>query len=183
MGKDQSLVWTKRSHEPRDDAQPASAKPSQLRVFVALHRERRRSARISQAVADPRFICIASPTTQASSMVGPTKWSGAKKRAKRPQTEEAKRSLQQDVGRLKRVQMKKPVIAPQAVVPAAKRSAKELQRDEKRIRALNKLLRQIEDLQQREAAGETLDEQQEVKLGRLDGVLAEMEELMSGGAS
>ena len=52
---------------------------------------------------------------------------------------------------------------------------------EKRLRALNKLLRDIEALQEKEAAGETLDEQQETKLGRLDEVLAEMEELMGGG--
>ena len=58
---------------------------------------------------------------------------------------------------------------------------KPLKDGEKRLRALNKLLRDIEVLQEKEAAGETLDEQQETKLGRLDEVLAEMEELMGGG--
>ena len=52
--------------------------------------------------------------------------------------------------------------------------------DEKRLRALNKKLREIEALQLSEAAGETLDEQQQAKLDSLDAVLEEMESLMTG---
>ena len=56
---------------------------------------------------------------------------------------------------------------------------RELQGGEKRLRALNKLLRDIEELQRREQAGETLDPQQQQKVGRLDDVLEEMESLMT----
>ena len=41
-------------------------------------------------------------------------------------------------------------------------------------------LREIEALQLSEAAGETLDEQQQAKLDSLDAVLEEMESLMTG---
>ena len=52
--------------------------------------------------------------------------------------------------------------------------------DEQPLRALNKKLREIEALQLSEAAGETLDEQQQAKLDSLDAVLEEMESLMTG---
>ena len=56
-----------------------------------------------------------------------------------------------------------------------------LQGAEKRLRALNKLLRDMEALQEREAAGEELDEQQQAKLDRMEDVLSEMDELLGGG--
>ena len=62
-----------------------------------------------------------------------------------------------------------------------KKPSAPLQDSEKRLRALNKLLREIEALQAKEAAGEELDEQQQTKLDRLDDVLSEMEELMGAG--
>ena len=66
---------------------------------------------------------------------------------------------------------------------AAITKKKPLSDAEKRLRTLNKVLAaDIESLQQREADGETLDEQQAAKVDRLDDVLNEMEELMSGRA-
>ena len=58
---------------------------------------------------------------------------------------------------------------------------RKLNDNEKRVRALNKKLRDIEAIQEREKAGEPLDEQQLAKLDRLDDVLTEMDELMGGG--
>lgn len=46
-----------------------------------------------------------------------------------------------------------------------------------RLRALNKKLREIEDLQKRAANGVPLDEQQQQKLASLGPTLAEMEKL------
>lgn len=60
------------------------------------------------------------------------------------------------------------------------KKARPLQDSEKRLRSLNKLLRQIEQLQEREMSGETLDAQQREKVSRLDETLEEMEELMGG---
>ena len=54
---------------------------------------------------------------------------------------------------------------------------------EKRLRTLNKVLRDIEELQRREAAGEELDEAQLTKMERMDDVLEEMEELMAEGSA
>ena len=54
---------------------------------------RRRQPRFVGAVAAPRAAVAVHRAAHAPPMVGPTKWSGAKKRAKRPQTQEAKRSL------------------------------------------------------------------------------------------
>lgn len=48
---------------------------------------------------------------------------------------------------------------------------------EKRVRALNKKLREIEALQQRADAGHALDAQQQSKLDTLGAVLAELEQL------
>ena len=62
-----------------------------------------------------------------------------------------------------------------------KRMGVALNGNEKRLRALNKLLREIEALQQREADGAALDEQQQAKIDRIDDVLSEMETLMGGG--
>lgn len=119
-------------------------------------------------------------------MPGPNSWNGAKKRAKRPQTNEAKRSLEQNVGRLPRYQPPKFDDSKQRdmrMKPAAAITKKKPLSDaEKRLRTLNKVLADIESLQQREADGETLDEQQAAKVDRLDDVLNEMEELMSGRA-
>ena len=113
-------------------------------------------------------------------MPGPSSWKGDKRRAKRPQTAEAKRSQEQQVGRLARQVVSRP--EPQEVKPTIKKQANQrpLQTNEKRLRALNKLLRQIEDLQQREADGIELDEQQSQKVARLDDVLEEMEGLLAG---
>ena len=48
----------------------------------------------------------------------------------------------------------------------------------KRAKFLQKLLRQIESLQERKEGGEKLDESQMRKLGRLDEVVGEIEELL-----
>ena len=48
----------------------------------------------------------------------------------------------------------------------------------KRVKFLQKLLRQIENLQERMEGGERLDEAQLQKVGRLDEVVAEIEELL-----
>ena len=48
----------------------------------------------------------------------------------------------------------------------------------KRVKFLQKLLRQIENLKERQESGEVLDEAQRIKLGRLDEVVAEIEELL-----
>lgn len=107
-------------------------------------------------------------------MPGPRSWNGAKARHKRPLTNEAKRAQEQNVGR-KFVKLSRP--EPPSVAPVIQKSSRApLAPDAKRVRALNKLLRQIEDLQERAAKGETLDEQQRAKVDRLDDVLREMEE-------
>ena len=54
---------------------------------------------------------------------------------------------------------------------------KELPPDAKRARHLQKLLRQIEALQERKENGEKLDAAQLQKLARMDEVVAELEEL------
>ena len=48
----------------------------------------------------------------------------------------------------------------------------------KRAKFLQKLLRQIENLKERQEGGEVLDEAQRKKVGRLDEVVAEIEELL-----
>ena len=57
---------------------------------------------------------------------------------------------------------------------------RKLNDNEKRVRALNKKLRDIEAIQEREKAGEPLDEQQLAKLDRLGSVLADLESLITG---
>jgi uncharacterized protein with WD repeat len=52
--------------------------------------------------------------------------------------------------------------------------------NEKRVRALNKKLRDIEAIREREKAGETLDDQQLAKLDSLGHVLADLESLITG---
>ena len=120
-------------------------------------------------------------------MGGPTHWKGDKKRAKRWQqgTREQKASMEQNVGRIQPEQrrMKRPAPEQTPAPLAKKKPSAPLSDAEKRLRALNKLLRSIEDLQRRDEAGEELDDAQLAKLGRLDEVLAEMEELMGGSAS
>ena len=112
---------------------------------------------------------------------GPKSWSKAKLRHKRPTTREGKRSQEQNVGRRPQhlLSRPEPPTEKQSAIHKPSR-AKPLQPNEKRLRALNKLLRDIEALQQREAQGEALDEQQQNKVGRLDEVLSEMEALMGG---
>jgi uncharacterized protein with WD repeat len=110
---------------------------------------------------------------------GPRSWSKAKLRLKRPSTHEQKRSHDQQVGRLARLKPSRP--AENIQKPISKKRTKALEGSEKRLRALNKLLREIEALQQREARGEALDEQQQAKLDRLDDVMSEMETLMGAG--
>lgn len=51
--------------------------------------------------------------------------------------------------------------------------------EESRIRALQKLLRQMERLREKQSAGEALDAAQLEKLGRLESVVAELEELLA----
>lgn len=48
----------------------------------------------------------------------------------------------------------------------------------KRVRFLQKLLRQIESLKERSEGGESLDEAQRRKVGRLEEVVEEIEELL-----
>ena len=116
-------------------------------------------------------------------MPGPSKWNGAKRRLRRPQTEELKKSLQQNKGKLPRQRVSRPedengrMERPKPTI----KKARPLQDSEKRLRSLNKLLRQIEQLQEREMSGETLDAQQREKVSRLDETLEEMGELMGGG--
>lgn len=116
---------------------------------------------------------------------GPNSWSAAKKRQKRPQSDASKRAHEQKVGRLPRHIVSKPEPPPQAKQQAGairkKKKTAPLKESEKRLRALNKRLREIEALQAQEAAGEALDEQQQAKLDRMDDVLEEMESLMGGG--
>ena len=96
---------------------------------------------------------------------GPKSWSAAKRRQKRPQTEEAQLSQEQNVGKAfikrrsegNRVGDRSEGTLKQPMKAHPKRK---LQDTEKRLRALNKLLRQIEELQAKEQAGEELDEQQ-----------------------
>lgn len=98
---------------------------------------------------------------------------------KRPSTDEQKRSHEQNVGRIPRQTVSRPEPPPSSRVQK-KKPKDELGRNEKRLRSLNKLLREIETLQQQESNGEALDEQQLAKLDRLDDVIAEMESLMGG---
>ena len=117
-------------------------------------------------------------------MGGPKSWNGAKKRLKRPGSAEAKASMEQNVG-FRADKKAAKAAAAAAKIAARPRSAiakpaRARGGDEKRLRALNKKLREIEALQLSEAAGETLDEQQQAKLDSLDAVLEEMESLMTG---
>ena len=118
-------------------------------------------------------------------MGGPKSWNGAKKRLNRPGSAEARASMEQNVG-FRADKKAAKAAAAAAKIAARPRSAiaKPAPRarggDEKRLRALNKKLREIEALQLSEAAGETLDEQQQAKLDSLDAVLEEMESLMTG---
>lgn len=113
---------------------------------------------------------------------GPKSKDGAWKRARKPLTAEAKASSKQDVGRKARqvLQRAMPELHT-AMAKAAKPSAGSAMGEaDKRLRALNKRLRQIEGLQELAAGGTELDAQQQQKVGRLGEVLAEMEELMGG---
>ena len=113
---------------------------------------------------------------------GPKSWPKQKQRMKRPSTTEQKLSHEQKVGRIPRQTVSRPAPPEPKKSAIKKKHAAPLQSGEKRLRALNKLLREIEELQRKAAAGAELDEQQEAKLDRLDGVLDEMETLMAGGA-
>ena len=96
---------------------------------------------------------------------GPKSWSAEKRRQKRPQTAEAKLSQEQNVGKAfikrrsdgSRVGDRSEGLLKQPMKSQPKR---QLVDSEKRLRALNKLLRQIEELQGKAQAGEELDEQQ-----------------------
>ena len=110
-----------------------------------------------------------------------------RKKTKRPGSAEASKSLEQNLGRIRRTVMKRPhpseLGMPEKSIVKKKKNAVPLQGAEKRLRTLNKLLRSIEELQQREAAGEELDDAQLIKLDRLPELLEEMEQLMAGGQS
>ena len=56
---------------------------------------------------------------------------------------------------------------------------KSLSSGEKRLRALNKKLREIEALQERQCQGEMLDDQQLSKLASLDSVLSQINEMLT----
>ena len=119
---------------------------------------------------------------------GPKSWNGAKRRLKRPPTAEASASMRQDVGkqvtgsRRKEREAAAKAALPLSVTQPMKKPARNLRDGEKRLRALNKLLRQIEELQEREAAGEELDEQQQDKLDRMGEVIEELEALTQQAA-
>ena len=65
-----------------------------------------------------------------------------------------------------------------APIARPKPKLRKLNDSEKRARALNKKLREIEALRQREIDGEQLDEQQLAKLEQMGSVLEELEEIM-----
>lgn len=132
---------------------------------------------------------------------GPKTWNGAKKRMKHPQTEEAKLSQEQRVG--KTFIKRRSDSVRQKQDPMKTKARLKLGDQEKRLRALNKLLRQIEELQAKSQAGETLDEQQVssfsmlamamfyhceldcpqcAKIERLNDVLEEMDALLAQGS-
>ena len=87
---------------------------------------------------------------------GPKSWSAAKMRQKRPQSASMKAAHEQKVGRLPRQTVSRPEPPPQPKQQGIKKKkpSAPLQDSEKRLRALNKLLREIEALQAKEAAGE-----------------------------
>tara|TARA_B110001452_G_scaffold263484_1_gene264983 strand:+ start:649 stop:1116 length:468 start_codon:yes stop_codon:yes gene_type:complete len=94
------------------------------------------------------------------------------KKRKAVKTQGAILSKEQRVGKsLPEYKTKTPIERP-------KPKPRALNETEKRVRALNKKLREIEELQQLEKDGETLDEQQLAKLDSLVEVLAKLEELM-----
>jgi uncharacterized protein with WD repeat len=107
-------------------------------------------------------------------MPGPASWNGAKKRRKRPLTAEARASASQDTGKV----LRDPHSRRNAQTPLRK-VEKKIQKsgDEKRLRALNKKLREIEALTERQGRGEELDEQQQQKLESMGSVLEQMAEL------
>ena len=90
---------------------------------------------------------------------------------------EAKASLAQE--RSKAVIGKRRRAEPAAQQPLRNPSLRKapLGKKEKRVRALNKRLREIEALMERECGGATLDEQQQAKLATLDDILEELEAL------
>ena len=96
-------------------------------------------------------------------MGGPKSWNGAKKRLKRPGSAEAKASMEQNVGfradkKAAKAAAAAAKIAAQPRSTIAKPAPRARGGDEKRLRALNKKLREIEALQLSEAAGEALSE-------------------------
>ena len=104
-------------------------------------------------------------------------------------TAERKATNEQNVGKLKPQTCRKAwelpfreqkgSSAPHAQPPMkAARTSKPLDSDGKRLRALNKRLRQIEELQDHEASGTELDEQQRAKCDRLDETIGELSELV-----
>ncbi|KAL1511962.1 hypothetical protein AB1Y20_005242 [Prymnesium parvum] len=115
---------------------------------------------------------------------GPKSWSAAKKRQKRPQSEEAKLSQEQRVGkafiRKRRDEAGgRDRVEGMRQQPMKREATRKLEGKDKRLRALNKLLREIEALQAKAKEGLPLDEQQCAKLERLDDILEEMESLIS----
>ena len=115
------------------------------------------------------------PGTSSEMGNGPRSWNNAKRRLKRPDTAEMKASMAQEVGKaFTKRRTTEAEVAPRPKVQMKRK----LQSNEKRVRSLNKLLRQIEELQARVANGEELDEQQSEKLDRLDEVMEELEGLL-----
>ena len=112
---------------------------------------------------------------------GPSKKDGAWKRARKPLTEESRASFKQDVGKKKRqvLQRAMPELHSAMAKAKAPSAGSAMGEADKRLRALNKRLRQIEDLQKLAADGVELDAQQNAKLTKLDSILTQMEELMS----
>ena len=89
-------------------------------------------------------VCVVGMGSKAfKSGNGPKSWNNAKKRLKRPETAEMKASMAQEVGKAFTKKRADVVSVPR---PKAQMKRK-LAGDEKRLRTLNKLLRQIEELQ------------------------------------
>lgn len=63
-------------------------------------------------------------------------------------------------------------------VAPRKKNNSSLSKQETRIRSLQKVMRQIQVLQERQEAGESLDDAQIEKINRLDDVIEELEELL-----
>ena len=107
-----------------------------------------------------------------STMPGKTGKKLTKKRKTTPITASAKAAHEQESGKVKIAKKRCHGQTPLRKGPRPTDAAR-------RVRALNKKLRDIEALQQRASEGDALDAQQQAKLDSLGDVLAKLEEAMS----